>query len=121
MSCNYTCTDNCESCLIPDAVLEEKNRRDALFTKIIEDCDKLPADGEISVAEFGKNKDLTLYIHKDCDYNPEKDPDAFNIVSISTKQNDNWVDDTGDIHVSDEYRFCRELERIFCYENFETF
>lgn len=121
MICNYTCIENCESCPVPDAVMEEKNRRDALFDRIIKDCGRLPADGEMSVREFGKNKDLTLYIHKNCDYKPEKDPDAFNIVRISAKQNDQWVDDTGDIHVSDEYRFRRELERIFCYENLETF
>lgn len=121
MNCNYNCTDNCEKCEYPDIVLEEKNKRDTWFNQIIEDCDNLQGDNTMVVAAFGKNKDLTLYIHKDCDYEPKVDADAFNLVSISTKQNDVFVDDTGDIHVSDEYRFHKELERIYCYENLETF
>ena len=121
MNCNYNCTDNCERCEYPDIVLEEKNKRDTWFNQIIEDCDNLQGDDTMVVTEFGKNKNLTLYIHKDCDYEPEIDADAFNLVSISTKQNDVFVDDTGDIHVSDKYRFRKELERIYCYENLETF
>ena len=103
------CNDNCT------------NKRDTWFNQIIEDCDNLQGDDTMVVTEFGKNKDLTLYIHKDCDYEPEVDADESNLVSISTKQNDVFVDDTGDIHVSDKYRFRKELERIYRYENLETF
>lgn len=85
--------------------------------KIIEDCDNLQADDTMTVTEFGRNKDLTLYIHKDCDYKPEVDEDYNNMVFISTKQNDTFVDDTGNVHVLDLYR---ELERVWNYKDFKT-
>lgn len=87
------------------------------INKIIEDCDSLKADEALTILKFGVESDLELYIHKDCDYEPNIDVDAFNIVTISTKQNGKWVDDTGDVHVSDLYR---QLERIYNYQNFET-
>lgn len=89
------------------------------INSIIEDCDNLQADDTMTVTEFGVNKDLTLYIHKDCDYNPEVDVDKWNIVTISTKQNDVWVDDTGDVYVADGSLY-EELERIWSYRDFET-
>lgn len=88
------------------------------LNQIIEDCDNLQADDTMIVTGFGKEKDLTLYFHKDCDYEPDIDIDVFNIVTISTKRNDEWVDDTGDIHVSD--RLYNELDRIYNYRDLET-
>lgn len=84
---------------------------------IIEDCDNLQADDTMNVTEFGVNKDLTLYIHKDCDYDAETD--EYNLVSISTKQNDEFVDDANDTHVLDGSLY-KELERIWNYRDFET-
>ena len=91
-----------------------------LINRIIEACDNLPADDAMVVTEFGINKDLTLHIDKDCDYHPDIDVDAYNMVQISTMQNDEWVDDTGDTYVTDGTLY-RELERIWNYRNFNTF
>lgn len=118
--CSYNCIDNCEKCEFPDLVLEEINKRNGWFNQIVEDCDNLQADDTMTVTEFGVNKDLILYIHKDCDYDPEVDVNKWNIVSISTKQNDVWVDDTGDVYVTDGSLY-KELERIWFYQNLETF
>lgn len=87
------------------------------INKIIEDCDNLRADYIMNVTEFGANKDLTLYIHKDCDYNVKTN--KYNLVSISTKQNNIWVDDTNDTCVNDGTLY-KELERIYNYKDFET-
>lgn len=89
------------------------------ITAIITACDNLQADDMITITNFGKNEDLTLYIHKDCEYKPYIDEDKWNIVSISTKQNDTFVDDTNDIYVTDGSLY-RELKRIYNYRNFKT-
>lgn len=95
------------------------NLADLKINKIIEKCNILSADEEIVIPKFGKNKDLTLYIHKDCEYNPKINKDSWNLVTISTKQNNNFVDDTGDIHVTDGSLY-NELKRIYKYQNFKT-
>ena len=120
MNCNYNCTNNCERCDFPDVVLSEANEREKRINQIIEDCDNLQGDDTMVVTEFGINKDLILYIHKDCDYEPDVDLDESNLVSISTKQNDVFVDDTDNTYVTDGSLY-RELNRIYCYENFKTF
>ena len=89
----------------------------AVLDDIISKCFVLSPDCELTINNFGSNEDLTLYIHKDCNYKPEIDKEDWNIVTISTKQNEQWVDDTGNVHVSDLYR---ELERIYHYKNFRT-
>lgn len=45
--------------------------------------------------------DLVLHIYKDEEYNASKDKDSYNIVSISTARNGEWVDDTEDVYVTD--------------------
>lgn len=87
--------------------------------QIIEACDNLQAEDTMVVTEFGVNKDLELHINKDCDYHPDEDADAYNMVQISTNQNDEWVDDTGDTYVTDGSLY-RELERIYNYRDFRT-
>ena len=69
--------------------------------------------------EFGKNNDLVLHIYKDEEYDALKDKDYSNLVNISTAKDGKWVDDTGDIYVTDG-SLCRELERINSYEKFYT-
>lgn len=86
---------------------------------IIDYCNGLNANEKLEVFEFGKNNDLVLHIYKDEEYDKEKDADAYNIVRISTAQDGKWVDDTGDIYVTDGSLY-RELERINRYEKFST-
>lgn len=86
---------------------------------IIDYCNDLKANEKLEVYEFGKNSDLVLHIYKDEEFNPLSDIDSFNIVTVSTAQNGNWVDDTGDTYVTDG-SLLKELERINNYENFST-
>jgi hypothetical protein len=89
------------------------------FEEIISQADELQADEEMTVTEFGENKDLILYFHKDCEFNREISEDYSNLVCISTKQNGQFVDDTGDVYVTDGSLY-RQLERIYHYRNFQT-
>lgn len=95
---------------------EEKNIGE-VFDHLIGLCTGLDADEEMILSCFGKNKDLELHIHKDCDF--DKDTGYANVVCISTKQNGKYVDDTEDIFVSDGSLY-HQLERIYNYENFQT-
>lgn len=86
---------------------------------IIDYCNDLNANEKLEVFEFGQNNDLVLHIYKDEEFNVAKDKDYSNMVSISTAQNGKWVDDTGNIYVTDGSLY-RELERINSYKNFTT-
>lgn len=99
-------------------VEESKDLQELIrITEVIAVCEFLKADEEFVIESFGENEDLTLYIHKDCNYNPDIDKNVWNIVTISTKKDEKWVDDTGDVHVSKLYD---TLERIYHYKDFET-
>lgn len=87
--------------------------------EIIDICDKLDAEEEATIFEFGENGDLVLHIYKDCEFNRNSDPDYSNLVTIHTAQNGQWVDDTEDTYVSDGSLY-RELERIWNYRDFGT-
>ena len=87
--------------------------------EIIDYCNDLAANEKLEVFEFGKNNDLVLHIYKDEEYDASKDKDYSNLVNISTAKDGKWVDDTGDIYVTDG-SLCRELERINSYEKFST-
>ena len=91
---------------------------DLLADDIIDKCARLPKDEDTIIDRFGINSDLTLHIHKDCDFNP--DTGEFNLVSVSTEQNGKFVDDTGDLYVTDNTLY-RELDRIYHYKDFQTF
>lgn len=127
MKCDYNCTDNCEKCGFPDMVFEELARRNngiyqlsrPDFDTIIDYCDDLEANEKLEVFEFGKNCDLVLHIYKDEEFNPSVDKEYSNLVTIHTAQNGEWVDDTGDIYVTDGELY-RELERIYNYRDFGT-
>lgn len=93
------------------------NRPD--FDTIIDYSNDLLPDEKLEVFEFGKNCDLVLHIYKDEEFNPDIDKDYSNLVTISTAQNGEWVDDTEDIYVTDDSLY-RELERIYNYQDFET-
>lgn len=86
---------------------------------IIDYCNDLGADEKLEVFEFGQNNDLVLHIFKDDEFNPSIDKDYANFVRISTAQDGKWVDDTGDVYVTDG-SLHRELERINNYKNFCT-
>lgn len=92
---------------------------DEQIAEIINICDKLDAEEETTIFEFGEKGDLVLHIYKDCDYNRERDKDYSNLVTIQTAQNGEWVDDTEDTYVSDGSLY-RELERIWNYRDFGT-
>ena len=81
----------------------------AYLIRIIEMCKSLDLDDDLTIKEFGKNGDLELYIHKDCDSN--------NIVSISTSQNGKFVDDANDIIMD---KLLLQLIRIYNYIDFKT-
>jgi len=74
---------------------------------IIDYCNDLLADEELTVFEFGENCDLVL--HKDYS----------NIVTIHTAQDGKWIDDTEDVYVTDGSLY-RELERINSYTDMGT-
>lgn len=86
---------------------------------IVDTCDKLEAEESATFYDYGENHDLILYIYKDEEYNREKDPDDWNLVTIHTAQDGTYVDDTEDTYVTDG-SLHRELERIWNYRNFET-
>ena len=83
---------------------------------IIDYCNDLEADEHLIVFEYGNNADLVLHIYKDEDY---KGGDNWNLVTISTFQNGEAVDDTGDTYVTDG-SLLRELKRIAEYRDFGT-
>ena len=84
---------------------------------IIDYCNDLKADEKLEVYEFGKECDLVLHIYKDSDFESTKSKDAYNLVTIHTAMDGEWVDDTGDTYVSDGSLY-RELERIYTYQDF---
>lgn len=87
--------------------------------KIIDYCNDLLSDEHLIVYDFGINRDLVLHIYKDEEFNPDVDADVWNIVTVSTFQNGNAVDDTGDVYVTDGSLY-RELKRINEYVDFST-
>lgn len=86
---------------------------------IIDYCNDLVADEKLEVFEFGEDCDLVLHIYKDEEYDASKDKDSYNIVSISTARNGEWVDDTDDVYVTDG-SLANELDRIYHYRKFAT-
>lgn len=99
-------------------MIYQLNRPD--IETVITYCQDLLSDEKLEVFEFGKNNDLVLHIYKDEEYNPAKDKNAFNLVTIHTAQKGEWVDDTEDIHINDEHLLRQELERINNYQQFGT-
>ena len=87
--------------------------------KIIDYCNDLLSDEHLIVYDFGINGDLVLHIYKDEEFNPDVDADDWNIVTVSTFQNGNAVDDIGDVYVTDGSLY-RELKRINEYRDFST-
>ena len=89
------------------------------FDTIVDYCNDLEANEKLIVFEFGWNCDLVLHIYKDEEYNPAVNNDYCNLVRISTARGGEWVDDSGDIYVTDGSLY-RELERIYNYSNFSV-
>jgi len=90
-----------------------------LINEILDTCDKLNADDKATIFDYGVNGNLVLHIYKDSDYNREIDENEFNIVRMSTYKDGVTVDDTEDIHVSDNV-LIKELERIWNEKDFST-
>lgn len=86
---------------------------------IIDYCNDLDAGEKLEVFEFGKDCDLVLHIYKNEEFDREKDGNLYNLVTISTARNGAWVDDTGDVFVTDGELY-RELVRISKYKDFHT-
>jgi hypothetical protein len=82
---------------------------------IINYCNDLAANEKLEVFEFGKNNDLVLTIFKDEDFDASKDKDAWNLVMISVAKDGKYVEDTGDIYVTDDSLY-KELERIYDHD-----
>lgn len=97
--------------------LFEEKEINGLFNHIIELCKGLCPDDHLTIICFGKNEDLKLHIHKDCDF--DKNTGFGNIVCISTEQNDKYVDDVDNVYVSDGSLY-HQLKRIYNYEKFQT-
>lgn len=93
--------------------------QNASIDSIVDKCDELKANEELEVLGFGIKHDLTLYIKKDSEYDATVDKDYSNLVTISTARDKVWVDDTGDIYVTDGALY-RELKRINNYCDFKT-
>lgn len=91
----------------------------ATIEEIVNECNCLKANDHLTVHSFGINNDLMLFITKDENFNSDIDSDFCNLVVISTKFHGIFVDDTGDVHVTDGSLY-RELERINQYVNFKT-
>lgn len=87
--------------------------------RIINYCNDLLPDERLVVFEFGRDCDLVLHIYKDEDFNPAVNKDYANLVEIHTARNGEWVDDTGDVYVTDGSLY-KELERIYNYSNLQT-
>lgn len=79
------------------------------LNRIVEMCKALELDNDLTIKWFGKNGDLELYIHKNCD--------SDTLVSISTSQNGKFVDDVNDVAMDKLYL---QLIRIYNYINFRT-
>lgn len=71
------------------------------FGTIISYCDDLLANEKLIVFNFGRRHNLVLHVYKDEEYNPEKDKDEWNIVSISVAADGKFFHGTGDVHVND--------------------
>lgn len=80
-----------------------------IIDNVCDICEKLLPNETTEVNDFGKNKDLKLYIQKDPEYN---------IVFISTYKNGRVVDDTGDVFIGDE--LINNLDRIWNEINMNT-
>lgn len=83
---------------------------------IIDYCENLLNNETLEVYDFGEKGGLVLHIYKDEDFDPKTK--EYNLVRIYTFRNGESVDDTEDIHVTEELR--GELERINSYKDFGT-
>jgi len=95
----------------------EKEPMDVQLSEIIRLCSNLDAGERLDVRNFGCYGELDLHITKDSSYHREVDEDYNNLVTISTCWRGKWVDDTGDIYVTDGSLW-DELARIFHYKDF---
>lgn len=77
---------------------------------IVSSCDSLEANETLTVFGFGKDGDLSLHISKNGEF--DRSQDSFNMVAVHTSRNRKFIDDTGDIHVTDG-SLRRELTRIW--------
>ena len=93
--------------------------KDEWFYNIIECCHEMDANEKLIVYDFGENKDLILEVYKDEDFNTEVSETAWDMVTITTIQDGNAVDDTENIYVTDGSLY-KELERIWGYQEFAT-
>lgn len=66
---------------------------------IITLTEAMEPNGHLNIVGFGKNKDLSLDIWKDEDF--DRETEAYNLAAVSVKRNGSPVYDTGDLHITD--------------------
>ena len=98
--------------------VEDSDTFEDIVATIEKYAHELPANNELQVLRFGENKDLTLSIEKDEDFNPEIDEEASDLVSIVTLKDGEPIDDVVGIYVTDGELY-RELERIYGEKDME--
>lgn len=92
---------------------ECEKRKEEKIQYIVEKCIQMRKKEKLTITDFGKRKDLKLYIWKNDKYNQETNEN--NTVRIETKQLTEIADKTGEISLEN---LSTELNRIYCYKNF---
>ena len=96
---------------------EIMNKKEEWFAQIITDCDNLNADEKMTVEGFGKNGDLVLKFDKDYEFNRDVDEDYANSVFIVTEKKGIPIDDSGNVHILDLWRY---LDKIWNEQSLST-
>ena len=93
---------------------ERKTIKDRKIEYILAQCNYMRKNEKLTITEFGKRKDLKLYIHKNKDYNSLTKVN--NSVWIETKKDNKIIDTTLYVSLKD---LKSELERIYSYKKFK--
>lgn len=92
--------------------IEDGDSFEDVVPAIVKQAHTLLGTDIMTVKRFGEDKDLTLVISKDGDYNPIEDEEYSDLVDITTYKNGHSVDDSIGIYVTDG-ELAGELERIY--------
>ena len=92
---------------------EREKIKEEKIEYILFQCKNMRKKEKLTINDFGKRKDLKLYIWKNKEYNQETMKN--NSVHIEVKQKEKIVDKTDEIMLND---LRQELERIYGYKNF---
>ena len=92
--------------------VEDGDSFDDVVEAIVKYAHNLWGTDMMVVKHFGENRDLSLSITKDEDYNPAEDEEYSDLVDITTYKDGHPVDDSIGIYVTDG-ELTKELERIY--------